>query len=113
MPDTKEIAQELFNSIEYGKENAVKRPANGKVDREFRNLIEEACNNGVNIINSGQGYYVPLIKDRPDEKSECLRYMDGIRSRRDKHSKRYAAQMRAIQKELSDQIEMDDYEWDI
>ena len=67
----KSHAEELFEMIGTGKENAVKvsqRNNNNSVAREFRRLVAEANKQGDAIINDadGKGYYRPDMK-RPEE----------------------------------------------
>ena len=61
----------LFDRIGTGRDRAVRRPSNSRVDRDLRELIEAANNNGDCIINLGFGYYRP----GPDEAPDFRRYI--------------------------------------
>lgn len=62
---TKE-AEALFNRISYGHDNAVSRPINEYEDRCFRKMIEEANNTDDCIINVGDGYFRPDLRNEAD-----------------------------------------------
>ena len=66
-------AKEYFDRIGYGKENAVRRPANSYADRQLRKMIETANREGDCIISCGEGYYRPL-QEREGEQSELRHY---------------------------------------
>ena len=60
-------AEELFSLIGTGKNNALMRPYNKRVDRALRKLINEANRSGQDcIINSGKGYYRPDFSSEED-----------------------------------------------
>lgn len=71
-------AKNWFNNIGYGKKNAVPRPPNARLDREFRRLIEKANTNGDCIIPSDAGYYRP---ETPEEFREAEIYIRKERHR--------------------------------
>jgi hypothetical protein len=64
----KSRAEILFDSIQTGKENALK-VHNSFYD--FRKLVAEANKNGDCIINTGCGYYRP----GPDDEEELKHYL--------------------------------------
>ena len=61
-------AEALFDSIQTGKENALRVHNSFS---EFRKLVAEANKNGDCIINTGQGYYRP----GPDDEDELKHYL--------------------------------------
>lgn len=67
-------AQELFCRIGYGKQNAVRRPADSYTDRKLRRLIEKANQNGDCVINCRDGYYRPRL-DIEEERHELSHYL--------------------------------------
>lgn len=83
-------AQEYFNAIPKGHREPLKRPSNANMDRQLRNLIEEARKQGRLIINNGDGYYEADPHDEIDalefkafiakQKSRIRRTAAGIRA---------------------------------
>lgn len=70
--EAKEAAAGFFSRIGCGHRNAISRPdtstcAGANIDRELRNMIERANNNGDCIINIGSGYFRPIPGDKTDE----------------------------------------------
>lgn len=61
-------AEELFDRIRTGKENAMRVPNNFTA---FRALVAEANKSGDCIINTGNGYYRP----GPDDEDELKHYL--------------------------------------
>ena len=61
-------AKQYFLRIPDGHKNPLPRPSDASTDRAFRELVEDANNNGDCIINVGSGYYRPLPGDVVDAK---------------------------------------------
>lgn len=57
--NNKEYAAFLFDRIGTGADRALKRPADRKVDRILRKLIQDANLGDDCIINDGSGYFRP------------------------------------------------------
>lgn len=76
MEKAKNIALLRFSRIGYGKDKALRRPANKSVDRQLRKLISKWNMDGNHdtIINTGDGYYIPR-KDNPAEMLEYKQYI--------------------------------------
>lgn len=60
-------AQEYFDRIPDGHQNAMKRPWDTSTDRVLRKMIEKANNDGDCIINVGEGIYRPVPGNMVDE----------------------------------------------
>lgn len=73
-------AKQYFLRIPNGHKNPLPRPSDASTDRAFRELVENANNNGDCIINVGSGYYRPLPGDEVDVK-EFNEYMNKELSR--------------------------------
>ena len=60
------LAQIWFEQIGDDRNKPLRRPKDAAVDRAFRQLIQNANNNGDCIINLGEGYYRPGKDDFMD-----------------------------------------------
>ena len=60
-------AEEYFNRIDAGHQNAIQRPPSPYVDRVLRKMVERANRTGDCIINIGNGYYRAVPCDEIDE----------------------------------------------
>ena len=64
----KSRAEDLFDKIKTGRENALIVPNNFT---DFRTMVAEANKNGDCIINNGQGYFRP----GPEDEEELKHYL--------------------------------------
>ena len=95
------IAVAYFSKIGKGKDNALQRPRNARVDRKLRRLIEEAQGAGDIIINVGEGYYRPDMHN-PAERGEYLHYIAQLKSRIRAHVRNIAALEKAARAKMLD-----------
>ena len=58
-PREKTQAERLFERIGTGRDRALRRPTNARLDRQLRRLIADANQTGDCIINTGDGYFRP------------------------------------------------------
>ena len=71
-PREKTQAERLFERIGTGRDRALRRPSNARLDRQLRRLIAGACmNNDDCIINDGNGYYRPGDEDEAEFEAYC------------------------------------------
>lgn len=61
-------AEEYFEKIPDGHENAMQRPYNPATDRRLRDMIANANKSGDCIINIGNGIFRPVPGDPEDER---------------------------------------------
>ena len=95
------MAEVFFKKIGIGKDTAVTRPIDPRVDRRFRKLIEEAQKAGEIIINTGEGYYRPNLEN-PVEYVDYLHYIAQKRSRIRAHLCTIAAMEKAASEFITD-----------
>ena len=58
-PREKTQAERLFERIGTGRDRALRRPSNARLDRQLRRLIADANQTDDCIINTGDGYFRP------------------------------------------------------
>lgn len=83
-------AQDYFNAIPKGHQNALKRPTDKNTDRALRQLIEDARTQGRLIVNNGSGYFEADPHNEADvlelkafiakQKSRIKKTVDGIKA---------------------------------
>ncbi len=91
-------AQQLFDSIGYGKRYSVK--VDSRNSREFRALVTEANLNGDCIINVGGGYYRP-DKDNPIERAEAEHYFASEMHRANEIRKKCLKMQQSFQNDIA------------
>lgn len=81
----------IVSLIPKGKDNAISRSwlryAIGKSDRQIRQMIRDAREDGYLIVNTGKGYYIPddvadLIKYYRREKRRAISIFVGLKNTR-------------------------------
>ena len=79
-PREKTQAERLFERIGTGRDRALRRPSDARLDRQLRRLIADANKSGEDcIINSGGGYYRPGAEDRAELEIYLKKEMHRIR----------------------------------